>query len=186
LTACTKCDTELKPNLYNRPQMTPCPSCGTPLRVLVFPALYREIETGAAGESLLTDDDAGCFYHPGKKAVVPCSACGRFLCGLCDIEFDGDHICPSCLEAGKKKRNISKLENQRTLYDSMALILAVYPMLIFYFTFITAPVVLFITIRYWNAPNTIVGRVKWRFVLAFIIALAQLGGWGMFIYALAT
>lgn len=92
----------LKGELFNTPEMSRCPSCGVLIKADVFPALFRELPTGNSGETLLMDDEAACFYHPGKKAVVPCSVCGRFLCALCDIDFNGRHICPSCLETGKK------------------------------------------------------------------------------------
>src|SRR4029453_12242931 len=61
----------------------PCPACGTLLEVEVFPAFHRSLPAVAAAEAVLTDEEASCFFHPEKKAVVPCQACGRFLCLLC-------------------------------------------------------------------------------------------------------
>ena len=138
------------------------------------------------GEPLLLDNEAGCFYHPGKKAEVPCSRCGRFLCQLCDVELDDDHICPSCLETGKKKRSIKSLENHRTMYDSIALALALYPLLIFWITCITAPMVIFMVIRYWKAPSSIIPRTKIRFISAFVMASIQIAGWTAGLYMIIT
>ena len=70
---------------------------------------------------MLVDGEASCFYHPAKKAVLPCESCGRFLCAVCDVEMNGQHLCPACLASGKKKGRLKQLENRRTLYDSLAL-----------------------------------------------------------------
>ena len=79
------------------------------------------------------------------------------------------------------------MENRRTLYDSIALSLAVLPLVIFFFwffTFVTAPMALFMSIRYWNAPRSIVHRTRIRYVMAMIFATAEIAGWGIGIYFL--
>src|SRR5678815_2855123 len=83
LVCCTKCKATLLSNVFNLPDFTPCPSCQTPLQIEVFPALFRRFTPGRAGETIIEESDASCFYHPQKKAVVPCEGCGRFLCALC-------------------------------------------------------------------------------------------------------
>jgi hypothetical protein len=93
----------------------------------VFRAFFQPVPRGRDGDPVLIEGEASCFYHPQKKAAVPCEACGRFLCALCDCELHGKHFCPACLETGKQKGKIQKLESQRTLYDNIALALAVYP-----------------------------------------------------------
>ena len=82
---------------------------------------------------------------------------------------DGRHFCPACLETGKTKGRIKSLDNQRTLYDSIALSLAVLPILIFYFTIITAPMALFVAIRYWKTPQSILRRTRIRAIAAIVI-----------------
>jgi len=181
---CTKCQALLADKLFNQPALQPCPACGTPIQVEIFPALFRPFTPGKAGEPIVVDGESSCFYHPQKKAAVVCVACGRFLCALCDCELGGQHLCPACLEAGQQKGKIKSLENHRTLYDSMALALAAYPLLIFYFTIITAPAALFVAIRHWNSPSSIIPRTKIRFVLAIITALMELAGWGVGVYFL--
>jgi hypothetical protein len=101
------------------------------------------------------------------------------MCALCDCELHGEHYCPTCLEVGRKKGKIKSLENQRTLHDSIALSLAIFPLLIFYFTIITAPMALYVAIRYWNAPRSIIHRTKIRYVAAIILATLQLAGWAV-------
>src|SRR5438093_1377593 len=183
---CTKCKAPLPEALINRPELTPCPSCAAPLRVEVFPALFRPVAAGRDGEAVLVETESTCFYHPQKKAVLPCEGCGRFLCALCDCELHGQHFCPACLEVGRKKRKIKSLENERTLYDSIALALSVLPLLIFYLTFITAPAALFVAFRYCNAPRSIVHRSRIRLVLAIIFASLQIVGWVVAIYFIAN
>ncbi len=163
--------------LANTGELQPCPSCGGLARIDVFKAQFRDQPSANAAETLLEDGAAGCFYHPRKKAVVPCSACGRFLCSLCDVELDGNHICFSCLETGRKKKKIKNLENNRTLYDRIALSLALYPVLIFYLTLISARIVVYICMRYWKAPSSILPRTKIRFIFALILASLQILGW---------
>ena len=186
LIACPKCRAWLLEGVFNRPDMAPCPSCGTPLRIEVFPALFRRFNPGASAQPVMVEGESSCFFHPQKKAVVACAGCGRFLCALCDCEFGGEHLCPTCLDAGKSKGKIQALENQRMRYDNIALGLVVLPMLIFYFTIITAPMALFVAIRYWKAPRSLVQRSRLRFVLAVLIALLQIAGWTTFFIVLAT
>ena len=174
---CPKCKAPLAESLFNQPELVPCGGCGILLRAEVYPAFHRPVVSGRDGEALVVASEAGCFYHPQKKAVLPCHACGRFLCALCDCELHGEHFCPACLQAGQKRGKIKRLEQERTLYDNIALSLAIYPLLIFYFTIITAPLAILMAIRYWNVPRSIVHRTKARLVFAILIAGLEVAGW---------
>jgi hypothetical protein len=178
---CAKCRVPIPVATFAREGFAPCPNCGTSLWVELFPAFGRPLPSGVDGEALVTDEEAGCFYHAGKKAVVPCAECGRFLCALCDCEIKGRHLCPACLDTGRKKGRLKELENQRTLYDNIALSLAVYPLLVFYLTLFTAPMVLFLSIRHWNSPTSILPRSKVRFMIALFLASLQIAGWTILI-----
>jgi hypothetical protein len=167
------------------PNWEPCPACETPLQIEVFPAFFREKVPGQAGEVLLLEGESSCFYHATKKAVLPCEGCGRFLCALCDCELNGRHFCPVCLESGKAKGKIATLENHRMRYDTLALLLAIVPLatLLFWFlTMFTAPAALFLAIRYWKAPLSIVHRTKIRYVIAIVFATLEVAGWGLVLY----
>jgi hypothetical protein len=181
---CAKCKAPIPDALFNRSELAPCPVCATPLQVEIFPAFFRRATPGREGELIMAEGESSCFYHPQKRAVLPCEGCGRFLCALCDCELHGQHFCPACLETGRKKGKIKKLENERTLYDNIALSLAIYPLLIFYFTLITAPMALYMAIRHWNSPRSIVHRTRIRFVIAIVLATLQLGGWAVAAYFL--
>ena len=143
----------------------------------VFPALFRPAGAVTSGERLTDQGEASCFYHPSKKAATLCGACGRFLCTLCDTELAGRRLCPTCIEQGRVKEEIEQLVSHRTLYDSLALSLSILPMLFFPLTVITAPIAIFVALKYWKKPGSILPRTRFRFVLAILIALAQLGGW---------
>jgi hypothetical protein len=186
LIACPKCRAWLLDDVFNRQEMAPCPSCGAQLQIEAFPALFRKIDPGQSAEPVMLEGESSCFFHPQKKAVVPCAGCGRFLCALCDCQLDGQHLCPTCLDTGMSKGKITALDKQRTRYDTIALGLALAPILIFYFTLITAPMALFVAIRYWKAPRSLVRRNSIRFILAIIVALCEIGGWTVFFILLAT
>jgi hypothetical protein len=181
---CVECGTPFRESELNQLRLAKCSGCSTHMQVEVFPAYFREVAIGQQAEVLLVEGESACFYHENKKAVVPCSACGRFLCALCDCDLNGEHFCGPCLEAGKRKGKIKSIENSRVRYDSQALLLATLPLLIFYFTFITAPVALFIAIRRWKAPRSMVHTSSVRFVVAIILASIQLLGWAVAVVVL--
>ena len=177
---CTNCKAPLGVEAVNIHAMTACGACSALLRVDVFPAINRPLPVGRSGAALQLDKEAGCFYHPRKKAVVPCSVCGRFLCALCDVTLNGQHLCPVCLEKGKTRGEIKNLENHRTCYDTIALTLATVSILIYWLTIFTAPLVIYLTVRHWKSPTSIIPRSKIRFILAFLIAGVQIAGWILF------
>jgi len=177
--ACLRCQTALPWAAVNTPAPVPCPACGAMTQTAIYPALFRPPAAASAGELLATEEEAGCFYHPRKKAATACELCGRFLCALCDVDFNGRHLCPGCIERGAKKEQLPTLDNHRMLYDGTALALAVLPVfLCIFITFITAPMAIYVAVRYWNAPGSLVRRTqKPRFVFAILLSVAQLVVW---------
>ena len=182
--ACPRCDAALPETFFNASDLYPCPVCSAQVQVEVFPALLNPLAVGTAGESIVIEGESSCFYHPSKRAVTACDSCGRFLCALCDLDLNGQHLCPTCLKTGKRKGKLKNLENHRILYDSLAMTLAFLPLLIFYLTIATAPTTLFVVIRYWNSPTSLVRRSRWRMVVAFIAALLEVVAWIAGIYTL--
>lgn len=156
--------------------------CQRETRVEVFPALARPVAQGSSAEAVLLEGEAACFYHPQKRAVVPCSACGRFLCALCDLEFNAQHLCPACLESGQRKGQLTALDMRRTLYDSGALTLAVVPVLLCWpVSFLTAPAAIGLAVYGWRKPGSILPRTRARAVAAIALGLLQIVGWGAMI-----
>jgi len=183
--ACTECGANVPPEFVNADEFLGCPGCGQLFRVFTFPALQRTM-AGNAGLPAVETGEASCFYHAQKKAIVACDSCGRFLCALCDVEIGVSHRCPACLEAGKRTQKLETIEDRRTLYDGLALVLATVPLLLWPFTLFTAPAALFLVVRYWRRPLSVLPRTRIRFVLAFLIAFAQVCGWLFLFYFLAT
>lgn len=180
--ACANCGFELTAPVAAPPLAVQCPLCSKQTELDFFPALLRETPRGTSGEALLIDSESSCFYHEGKKAVVVCDHCGRFLCGLCDVEFNGRHVCPGCVETMEGNGDPAPLQREVVYYDELALSVAIYPILIFYLIPITAPIVLYLVIRYWNKIRPLVPRSRWRFVVAGLVATLELGLIGLAIF----
>jgi hypothetical protein len=174
--ACSRCNTPIPPADWNREHAF-CASCRAPFLALVFPAFLSKPGNSTSGTPVLEAGEASCFYHPLKRAVVPCDRCGRFLCALCQVEFLGQNWCPRCIQASGEKGQLAQLDPSRKLYDNLALILATFPALIIWPTIITAPLTLYIVVRYWRAPSSIVPRTKIRFYIATSLAIVEIGAW---------
>jgi hypothetical protein len=173
--ACSNCSSPIPPEDWNREHAF-CAICRAPFSALVFPAFLPK-PAPAPSSSLREEGEASCFYHQGKRAVVPCDQCGRFLCSLCQVEFLGQNWCPACIEGRRQKGQLSTLDARRPLHDNMALALTVFPALLFWPTIITAPMGLYMSVRYWRAPSSLVPRTKIRFCIAALLATLQIGAW---------
>jgi hypothetical protein len=158
-----------------------CMHCLTDFEVAAFPALTRE-RAAAKPQAVVVSDDATCFFHAQNQADKVCDACGRFVCAVCAVPFTGGVFCPTCVSAQRNKE--TGIPN-RLLLSSIALGLAVLPILFWPFTIFTAPAALGTVVYGWRKPGSLVhGRGYTKFVLAALIALAQLVGWGFFVATL--
>lgn len=173
--ACTKCRKPLP--AADAAALTACPACGGELHVDVFPAFYKPLAPGRPAERVGAELEASCFHHPDKRAAVACDACGRFLCTLCDLELDGRHLCPVCLQSARVQGTVAALQTERVSHDGIALALALYPMLIFWVTPVSAPVALWFTVRAWRKPADGIPRSRARLYAAGILASLQIAGW---------
>jgi hypothetical protein len=180
---CTRCSASLPVWVIKAGDAAMCPSCNASLIVRVFPALL------AARPKLNPDDlrieagEASCFYHLSKRAAASCAQCGRFVCALCAVDFDGATWCPGCMADAQSGKKHAKLENRRLLWDSIALGAATWPFVTLLWPALPGSLAtIFISIRYWKRPTSLVPRMKWRFVLAILIALAELAFFGFLIY----
>lgn len=185
---CGHCGGILSSEYWNRRQAFPCPFCGRSILALVFPTFTRGPAAGDPGRRVLENDEqATCFYHPTKQAVIPCDECGRFLCAVCDVDLAGRHICPTCIVEGRVSELRDVLESGRTLYGEIALAIATISGLLVgalalvegapwvpLIWAITAPVSLFLALRYWNRPGSLVTRSRLRSLLAVGLSLVQI------------
>lgn len=153
-----------------------CVYCGAHSIVRVFPALFQGSAAPAVVEAA-GEGEAACYDHPAKRAVAHCAQCGRFVCQLCAVDFRGETWCPGCIAAGVSRKKTVELEQDRVLYDSLALTMALAPLIMWPVTIISGPATVFTAIRYWRRPLSLVRRNRWRAVLAIILGLAETGGW---------
>jgi hypothetical protein len=174
----------LEPTLFNTQTLVNCPGCGALLALRLFPAFFKEAPISSAGEPILIEGQSACFYHPDKKAVLPCDGCGRFLCALCELDMNGRHICPVCLERGVEKGKLVELETGRTRYDQLAFWLALIPILFWPLTLLTAPGAIYLSIRHWNSPTHYIHPSRTKLILALLLASLQVAGWGVLFYLL--
>ncbi len=163
-----------------------CAGCDAYLQVEVFPAFFRGIANTGIGETLGSEGEARCFYHETKRAAAVCEECGRFLCSLCELRIGGRIVCPSCVERGRADGSMEALITRRTLFDGIALSLSLLPLLIFFVTPVTAPMAIYIAVRYWKKPGSILPRTRFRFVLAILFASLQVAGWGFLLLEVVT
>lgn len=178
---CTNCGYPQPGDTYNGSGFSVCPHCGSKLAINAFPALYRAGRSAVGMETEVSEDTATCFYHPSRPAVVPCGSCGRYLCVLCEVDLGKETICPNCMDLAARSEDAHELVSSRTLYDTIALAVAVVPMLFFFVTPVTAPLSLYVTVRHWRTPLSILSRSRVRFVLAFLIAGIQVLAWSAFL-----
>jgi hypothetical protein len=185
LIKCSKCQAILLPSQFNTGQLNPCPSCASLVAVEVFPAILRSA-AAAFPEPLLVEGESSCFYHPAKKASIVCDSCGRFLCALCDLDLNGRHVCPVCLESGQKKAKFKDLENTRVLWDQMALAVAVLPILFVWTSIIGAPVALYLVWRARKEPCSLTGKSNMTLIVAGTLAVLEIAGWTLLLAFVLT
>ena len=185
--SCPNCRTAWPADPAQLSALRKCGPCGREVEVEVFPAFTRPILAGSVGETIVDPGEAGCFYHPQRRASVPCGVCGRFLCALCDLQLNGQHLCPSCLETSRKKGDLKTLATTRTLYDSAALSLALLgPLFCLWGALILAPPSIVVALYGWNKPGSLIHRTRIRFVLALVLSTLELVGLGIIIYSMVT
>jgi len=169
---CARCDMPLPTFELTSGGAAVCTLCHSSNRARVFPAALAE--TGPVKSEAALEGEATCFDHPSKRAVAACNQCGRFVCQLCSVEFGGEVWCPSCVAAGAGKAKPAKAETQRTLYDSIALMIPLTAVVLYPFMVLAAPASLVLTVLKWKQPLSLVRRNRWRFIAAILISLAEL------------
>jgi len=170
-TTCARCRAKLPLEAHLHAPMTACPLCANPLQVALFPAFVHGTGASAArAEAVVAEGQSACFYHQDKLAVTPCDACGRFLCALCDIELQGRHLCPACLEAGAKSRRIETLERARTRWDVLASQLVLLSLFLFFLAPVVTLAVLVMVFATWKSPPSLVARSRVRLAVSGVFA----------------
>jgi hypothetical protein len=175
---CPGCHLPLAGSNFTAATLNRCPNCQRRILVEMFPALHRPLSAGVVGERILEEGVSSCFYHDQKKAVISCDGCGRFLCALCDVEFNRQHLCPPCLQTSQTKGKIPTLDSDRVLWDSAALVISVLPMVF------TPLLALGFAIFSFFRPSSLVSRTRIRAYLAIVLSLLQILFW-VFVFSKA-
>ena len=153
-----------------------CSSCGAQLTVYRFPALMRQLPLETSEASKAQADEATCYHHPERRAEAVCETCGRFLCGLCGIHFNGQTLCPACLALRQTAAADAHIP-RRVRYDRIAMLCVLLAPFVYCLSFVNAGVALFLCIRYWKTPLSVLPRSRWRFVVAGFLATGLLAIW---------
>ncbi len=174
--SCSRCGVPLPDSPDELGRLERCPGCLVRTKVTLFPAYHRSLTTAAgAGGMAVSEGEATCFYHAQKRAVALCDGCGRFLCGLCNMEVSPQHFCPSCLESLGNQGRIQSLERQRTRYDQIVWSLLVVPAIIWPVAVVTAPTALGLALWKWKSAESLVHRPRVSLGIAIPLALTEIG-----------
>jgi hypothetical protein len=175
---CPRCQRVLGPESWTDANTGTCFRCKTDYEFVAFPALHATRAHVAAQPAVL-DADSVCFFHAENRAEAICDGCGRLLCPVCTVPFAGQKLCPTCISSTKKSE-APAVTRDRVLFDGIALVLALAPLLMWPVTLVTAPIAFGVAIYGWNKPGSLVrGRSRGRLVLAMVLALLEIGGWIM-------
>lgn len=155
-----------------------CSICGSITQRWCFPALYR-VATGHTGVPVVEEGQSSCMNHPAKRAETVCDNCGKFLCALCDIDWNGEHLCTDCVQFRRDANHGGALKTEYLHYDTIAVIVAGVAMLGMFFGLggIIALIVPYLAFRYWNTPWRPVPYWKWRMVAAVLLACLVFIAW---------
>lgn len=149
-----------------------CPYCDTRLHFRTWAVAQRSANAVAA-----MSDQATCFFHPDKAFQSCCQRCGRFLCGLCDLQLGAEHVCPACFERGRASSATDNTKGgahgaewryRDILYDSIAVSIGwcwiiLWPMWVF-----ALPSAIVLHVKFRKAPrNYLIPRSGWRFWMAY-------------------
>ncbi len=183
---CTNCQSLLELSGDAPHQQTVCRKCGAELECWLLPALFRPLAPVSPALPAVAGQ-AACFNHAGRQAVVECEGCGRFLCGLCDIEIRGRHWCPACFEKKRAEGTLSVLPDRLTRYDRVALALTLLPMLFCCGpSLITAPITFLIVVKNWNAPGSERASVRNTMLFSTILGAVQILFFIFWMYVVVT
>ena len=126
---------------------------------------------------LVVAEEAGCFFHPLRVAIHTCSRCGRFLCPLCRISWTGEDLCVPCVEFASRGNDSDQFASSRFHFDSLALALSTLGILTGFFSLVTAPLALGLSLFTFRKQSSVVPRSRIRFFVAIFFSLATITGW---------
>lgn len=155
-----------------------CPGCRDEIEYIQFPALELPGVPGEPPVAAVEGQEAGCYFHPEYKAEQICAHCGRFICSLCDLPVGEARYCPVCLEAKHQGPGLDLLVDRRTCHDNLVLKILLASVFLFLIpSLFLAPLCLFLVIRYWQSPGSLLRRGRWRLIAALVLSSLLIIGW---------
>ncbi len=175
--SCKKCGCSLSETLVNTDGFVFCPACAVPFIVRVYPAASATVSVDQGPDAARKEEQAGCFYHPGRPAEVVCAGCGRFICALCEVDLQHRHFCPACVRQQMEKEESAEIVRAHVRFDKIAFYLAIVPLFVWPATLLTGPAAMIMGIRYWNRPVSLVTTGRPRLAAAVLVGGLQTLGW---------
>lgn len=148
-------------------QTITCGNCRGVVELEVFPAQWRKVQPGRAGE-LVTGEESACFVHTDRRAEAACDSCGRFMCALCEVRVGEQRICVACLENGRRAGRLAQVERSRTIFALVAMRVALFGLLLGPFGPAAGLSAIVLAIVGMTKPASVTGR---RYVGSAIAAL---------------
>ena len=152
-----------------------CRGCRVKLELSVAP-MARSRSEAIAG-SIAAEDDARCRFLPELKAETVCDSCGALLSEKAAAHWGAKVFCLPCVHRVRARDAVDKgqgLLGRLKIYDNLALLLVT---LLAPLSLLTAPVALYLLIRYRRAPRGLVPRTAGRWWLALVLSLISLSVW---------
>lgn len=127
--------------------------------------------------SIAAEADARCRYLPELKAETVCDSCGALLSQKAAAHWGEKVYCLPCVHRLRDSGAVDEgggLLGRLTIYDNLALLLVT---LLTPLSLLTAPVALYLLIRYRKAPRGLLPRSSGRWWLALGLSLISLLLW---------
>lgn len=122
------------------------------------------------------EGDAVCFDHPQKRAEQECQRCGKFLCGLCAIQFGGAFVCPECLRSGRDDLAVGGATLPKSVFcpESASSALGLLACILPWIGVLLAPVAIGLGIRGLKKPGSRMRRRRFQPVLGIVLGAASI------------
>jgi len=173
--SCPKCQHRFGDLDWHEDGAGSCRNCRTDFRAYRLPALTRGRDI-ARPKLVAVPEDSTCFFHVQNQAEKICDGCGRFVCAVCAIPNGHEFHCPSCLSHRINRTDAGVTE--RTIFPSIALTLALFPLLLYPLTILTAPISIGMVFMGWSRPGSLLrGPQRWKLVLAGIVSTIEIAAW---------
>jgi len=153
----------------------PCPVCNGKLSLFVFPRLFRApVHVDTSPESLSGENEATCAFYPELKAEKICDRCGAFLSGKATVRWGARDFCLPCLHCLREEEKGTDFVARADFPENKALALVTW---LAPFSLFTAPVAIYLLLRYRKPSPGFVPRGRGRWWTAMLLSIALLGGW---------